>query len=51
VGDETLAVVARVSEGDEHDELWAKCFIAQPSYRDYVAERDVPAVVLEPIRP
>ena len=49
VEDATFAVVARVAEGDEHDDLWAKCLSAQPSYHAYVADRQVPAVVLEPV--
>lgn len=49
VGDARMPVVAHlVVAGQEHAELWRKCLIALPSYDQYVGERSIPAVVLEP---
>ena len=50
VGAETLAVKARVAEGDEHERIWTKQKLDWPQFAEYEEKtaRDViPVVVLE----
>ncbi len=46
----TVQVRAHVADGGEHDELWRQGLQALPSYGQYVGERRIPVVVLEPDR-
>jgi deazaflavin-dependent oxidoreductase (nitroreductase family) len=50
VGTATLALQARVAEGDERDRLWSRQKEAMPGFADYEAKttRLIPVVVLEP---
>jgi deazaflavin-dependent oxidoreductase (nitroreductase family) len=51
VGTETVAVRARVAEGDEHDRIWAAQKDVMPGFAEYEAKtggRVIPVVVLEP---
>ena len=43
--------VARITEGQERDRLWAEVVSADPSYSEYLVrtERVIPVVVLEPV--
>ena len=50
VGDETIAVVARVAEGEEHDRIWGAQVAAWPQFGEYekrTARDRIPVVVLE----
>ncbi len=49
VGTETLAVRARVAEGDEREQIWTRQKQAYPGFADYEAStsREIPVVVLE----
>ena len=49
-GPDRRAYVARVADGEEHDELWAVAVAAFPDYADYQekCDRRIPVVVLEP---
>lgn len=49
VGTETLAVRARVAEGDERDELFERQKAASPQFAEYekATDRVIPVVVLE----
>jgi len=51
VSGEQFEAVARITEGQERDRLWAEVVLADPSYSEYLArtERVIPAVVLEPV--
>ena len=48
-GTETLAVRARVAEGDEREELWTAQKTAWPQFQGYedATTRTIPVVVLE----
>lgn len=51
VGERTVAVRARVAEGDEHDRLWSRQKELMPGFADYEASaggRRIPVIVLEP---
>jgi deazaflavin-dependent oxidoreductase (nitroreductase family) len=49
LGTETVAMTARVAEGDERERLWARQKQLVPSFADYEAKtaRQIPVVVLE----
>lgn len=49
VGTETLAVRARVAEGDEREQIWTRQKQAYPGFADYEAStsREIPVVILE----
>jgi len=49
VGTDTVAVRARVAEGDEREQLWEAQKAAIPTFADYEAktDRQIPVVVLE----
>ena len=49
VGTDTVAVRARVAEGDEREELWSAQKAEIPTFADYEAktDREIPVVVLE----
>jgi len=49
VGAETLAVKARVAEGDEREDLWSRQKTAYPQFQGYEdgTDRVIPVVVLE----
>jgi deazaflavin-dependent oxidoreductase (nitroreductase family) len=51
VGDATVAVRARVTEGDERDRIWATQKERYPGFSDYESKttRTIPVVVLEPV--
>ncbi len=49
VGSETVAVIARVAEGDEHDRIWTKQSQEWPQFAEYeqkTAREFIPVVVL-----
>jgi deazaflavin-dependent oxidoreductase (nitroreductase family) len=50
VGTETMAVRARVTQGQERDELWARQVADFPAFGDYEERsgRTIPVIVLEP---
>jgi deazaflavin-dependent oxidoreductase (nitroreductase family) len=50
VGDRTVAVVARVTQGDERERLWSRQKQLYPGFADYEAQtsRQIPVVLLEP---
>jgi deazaflavin-dependent oxidoreductase (nitroreductase family) len=50
VGDRTITVVARVTEGDERERLWSRQKQRYPGFADYEAQttRPIPVVLLEP---
>ncbi|MGH3442658.1 MAG: nitroreductase family deazaflavin-dependent oxidoreductase [Nitriliruptorales bacterium] len=49
-GTETLAVRARVAEGDERDDIWTRQKDRYPGFAEYERKtsRQIPVVVLEP---
>lgn len=49
VGTDTLAVTARVAEGDEREQIWTRQKQDYPGFADYEAKtsREIPVVVLE----
>jgi len=49
IGDDTVAMRARVAEGTERDELWERQKQLAPGFADYEAKttRQIPVVVLE----
>jgi deazaflavin-dependent oxidoreductase (nitroreductase family) len=49
VGDQTIAVKARVTEGDEHDRIWEQQKRDNPNFAEYetMTSRPIPVVVLE----
>ncbi|HEV7757893.1 MAG TPA: nitroreductase family deazaflavin-dependent oxidoreductase [Acidimicrobiales bacterium] len=52
VGTDTVAVVARVAAGDEHDRLWSLQKKEVAGFADYETNaqgRTIPVVVLEPV--
>ncbi len=51
LGTETVAVRARVAEGDERDDLWTRQKAAYPQFQGYedATDRIIPVVVLERI--
>jgi deazaflavin-dependent oxidoreductase (nitroreductase family) len=51
IGTETIAVKARVAEGDERDELWTRQKTAYPQFQGYEdgTDRVIPVVVLEKV--
>ena len=51
VGAKAVSARARVAEGKEREQLWAKMVEIYPPYADYqkATERVIPVVVLEPI--
>jgi deazaflavin-dependent oxidoreductase (nitroreductase family) len=51
VGDQTVAVVARVATGDERTEIWERQKQNVPQFAEYekTANRDIPVVILEPV--
>jgi deazaflavin-dependent oxidoreductase (nitroreductase family) len=53
VGDRTVAVRARVAEGDTRERLWTRQKQLYPGFADYEAKttRQIPVVVLEPASP
>lgn len=50
VGDETIAVKARVAEGQERETIWERQKQAWPTFADYEEKTDrvIPVIVLEP---
>lgn len=48
VGTETVAVTARVAEGDERERIWAKQKADYPGFADYESKtsRQIPVVIL-----
>ena len=50
VGDRTIAVVARVAEGETRERLWTRQKGLYPGFAEYEAKttRQIPVVVLEP---
>jgi deazaflavin-dependent oxidoreductase (nitroreductase family) len=52
VGDRTVAVVARMTEGDERVRLWTRQKELYPGFADYEAQttRQIPVVLLEPAK-
>lgn len=50
VGTETVPVMARIAEGDEHDRIWTKQKQDRPNFAEYetTANRKIPVIVLEP---
>jgi len=51
VGDDTIAVTARDTSGDERDRIWERQKIAMPGFAEYetrAAPRVIPVVVFEP---
>jgi deazaflavin-dependent oxidoreductase (nitroreductase family) len=50
IGDDVVAVVARVAEGDEREVIWTKQKQDFPNFAEYEAntDRTIPVVVLEP---
>ncbi len=51
VGADTVAVRARVTEGQERDRIWTKQKEDYPNFAEYEAKtsRQIPVVVLEPV--
>ena len=51
IGTETIAVVARVAEGDERAEIWERQKVNIPQFAEYekTANREIPLVMLEPV--
>jgi deazaflavin-dependent oxidoreductase (nitroreductase family) len=51
VGAKAVTARARIVEGDERSDVWAKLVAVYPPYDDYQerAEREIPVVVLEPV--
>lgn len=49
VGDQTVAVRARIATGKERDEIWTEQKRRMPGFADYeaTANREIPVVVLE----
>lgn len=49
VGDETIAVTARVADGEERDRIWAAQKVVAPGMADYETKTDrvIPVVILE----
>ena len=49
VGTDTVAVHARVAEGDEREDLWTRQKLAYPQFQGYedATDRVIPVVVLE----
>jgi deazaflavin-dependent oxidoreductase (nitroreductase family) len=49
LGTETVAVRARVAEGDEREDLWTRQKLAYPQFQGYedATDRVIPVVVLE----
>ena len=52
VGTDTVEVRARVTEGDEREEIWEAQKAEYPGFAEYEAktDRQIPVVVLEPVR-
>jgi deazaflavin-dependent oxidoreductase (nitroreductase family) len=52
IGTDTVALVARVADGDERERIWSAQKAAFPGFADYERKttRQIPVVVLEPIR-
>jgi deazaflavin-dependent oxidoreductase (nitroreductase family) len=50
VGDKTINMVARVTEGDERERLWSRQKELYPGFAEYEQKttRQIPVVVLEP---
>jgi deazaflavin-dependent oxidoreductase (nitroreductase family) len=50
VGTDTVAVTARVAEGEERERIWSKQKAAMPGFADYEQKttRQIPVVVLTP---
>jgi deazaflavin-dependent oxidoreductase (nitroreductase family) len=51
IGTDTLAVRARIAEGDERDDLWTRQKTAYPQFQEYEdgTDRVIPVVVLEKV--
>jgi deazaflavin-dependent oxidoreductase (nitroreductase family) len=52
IGDDTIAVVARVAEGEERERIWTEQKRLMPGFADYevkAAPRQIPVVIFEPI--
>jgi len=52
IGTQTVAVVARVAEGEEHDRIWTKQKREWPQFAEYeekTARTVFPVVILEPV--
>lgn len=51
IGSETIAVVARVAQGDERTGIWERQKTNIPQFAEYekTAGRDIPVVILEPV--
>lgn len=49
IGDDTVAVHARVAEGDERDKIWTKQVERAPGFGEYEAKsgRTIPVIILE----
>jgi len=50
VGDTTINVIARITEGDDRDRLWSRQKELYPGFADYEAKttREIPVIILEP---
>ena len=51
IGSRTVAVTARVAEGDTRERLWTRQKQLYPGFADYEAKttRQIPVVILEPV--
>jgi deazaflavin-dependent oxidoreductase (nitroreductase family) len=51
VGAQTVAVVARLAEGEERDRRWSRQKELMPAFADYERKtsRSIPVIVLEPV--
>jgi deazaflavin-dependent oxidoreductase (nitroreductase family) len=52
IGDRTLELIARVTEGEERDRIWAAHTADNPGFADYERKttRQIPVIILEPAR-
>jgi len=51
VGTDTVAVAARVTEGEERDRIWTKQKADYPGFADYenATSREIPVIILSPV--
>jgi deazaflavin-dependent oxidoreductase (nitroreductase family) len=50
VGDETIDLIARVANEDEHERIWSEQKVENPGFADYERKttRRIPVILLEP---
>jgi deazaflavin-dependent oxidoreductase (nitroreductase family) len=50
IGDQTVALTARVATGEERDRIWSRQKQSNPGFADYEQQtsRQIPVVILEP---